>query len=81
MEPRRADHIDALVSAEIRAIKGRRGMEQQQLAALSGVPEGTLSRKSRDLGGPWRLDELQRIAAALGVPLADLIPGSTTTQE
>jgi hypothetical protein len=63
------------VSARIRRAIRRAGRAQTGVATMSGLSWPQWQRRMRgDVG--WRVDEVQRIAEHLGVPLADLIEGS-----
>ena len=56
-----------------RRIKDLRGeLAQEQLALAAGISTSTLSRIERELYQP-RLPTLRKIAAALGVPLTELL--------
>ena len=59
-------------AARIRGLLGERRLSGRQLADRMGRPATTLARR---LAGayPWDLDELDAVAAALEVPVADLI--------
>lgn len=61
------------VTTRIRETMKTRKVSQNELADLSGVPASSLSRYMRGLTSPT-LDHLARIADALNVPLADLMP-------
>lgn len=60
------------VAANVRAEMARRSYSQRQLAADLGIAQQGLSQR---LNGrvPFRVNELDRIAAILGVDLAALI--------
>lgn len=58
---------------EIRVALARQRRTQQWLAAEIHMSGPSLSRRLRGLRA-FRLDELERIAVALGVTLADLLP-------
>lgn len=67
--------LNAQVAAEVRAEMGRRGMSNAELARLLGVSEAwTTRRLGRRAESPLSLVDLQRIAAALRVPLAVFFP-------
>lgn len=62
-------------AARIRGILGERRLSGRQLAQRVGCPTTTLARRLTGVY-PLRLDELDAIAAALDVPVTDLItPG------
>lgn len=56
----------------IKAARRKAGMTQKELGAKLGVAYQTLAQWENDLRNP-KLDTLQRIASALGVPVQDLI--------
>lgn len=56
----------------IKAARKKAGMTQKELGAKLGVAYQTLAQWENDLRNP-KLDTLQRIAAALGVPVQELI--------
>jgi transcriptional regulator with XRE-family HTH domain len=60
------------VAARIAAMRGRRGMTQEALAARAQINRVTLARLERAMHPP-NLDTLERIARALGVGLVDLV--------
>ncbi|ADG97659.1 helix-turn-helix domain protein [Segniliparus rotundus DSM 44985] len=61
------------VAAEVRALLARRDMTRAQLAEKIGVEYPVLCRAVKGQR-PWRLDELQKVADALAVPVAQLLP-------
>ena len=61
------------VAANVRAEMGRQRVRQTQLAARLGVNDVWVSVRLRD-AQPISLDDLQRIADALGVTIIDLLP-------
>lgn len=52
---------------------GRADVSQQKLAAATGIPQSTLHRrlKAREERDSFTVDELEKIARALGVSIAD----------
>jgi transcriptional regulator with XRE-family HTH domain len=60
-------------TANIKAEMARAGVKQAQLAAALNLPQAAISRRLHDLT-PWRVNEVQAIAAFLGVPIAVLLP-------
>lgn len=56
----------------IKAARKKAGMTQKELGAKLGVAYQTLAQWENDLRNP-KLDTLQRIASALGVPVQELI--------
>lgn len=68
-----ADTLAGRIAHEVRAEMARQGLSQQQIADRLGW---TQRRVSRRLTGDRPIDasELEQLAAALGVPVARLIP-------
>jgi len=60
------------VTAEIRAELGRRRLSGRQLAAALGWSANYLSRRMTG-AVPWSTHEIEDIALALGVSLAELV--------
>ena len=60
------------VAAEVRAESARRRVTGRELSRRTGVPISTLSRWTSGQT-PIQLDDLDRIAAALGADVVDLI--------
>lgn len=56
----------------IKKHRQKQGMSQRQLAKLVGLDHRTISNFERDLTSP-KLSDLERISAALGVDLVDLL--------
>jgi transcriptional regulator with XRE-family HTH domain len=71
-EPGAVTKLNAAVAAEIRAILARRGWKQSQLAERLGVHEMWVSRRLRGVNA-ISVDDLERIAAALGIKPANLL--------
>jgi len=69
--------LASYVIGEILALMGRRRMNNTELGRRLGVPDYWVGRR---LNGriPMDLNDVQRIAAALGVPATDLFPQSKT---
>jgi transcriptional regulator with XRE-family HTH domain len=57
----------------IMELRRRRGLTQVQLAALTGIPQRTLSRLEHQQSGGVTLERLEAIADALGVNASRLI--------
>ncbi|MEZ4403038.1 MAG: XRE family transcriptional regulator [Kofleriaceae bacterium] len=66
--PRASEHL----AANVRAIREARGLSQQQIAKLAGVPRATWSHLESGVGNPT-LTVLTRVAAALQVRLDELL--------
>ena len=62
---------NALVAAKVRAEMGRVNVSQLRLSALTGIPHSTLNRRLKPAArrDSFSIEELDRIAHALGVPL------------
>jgi transcriptional regulator with XRE-family HTH domain len=58
------------VGQKIKQLRGE--LAQEQLALMAGISTSTLSRIERELYQP-RLPTLRKIAAALGVSIAELL--------
>ena len=72
---RRAGELHRGVAEEIGVLLFRRRMTALDLARRLGLSQSAMSR--RMVGDqPFDLDEIQRIAEALGVPVVDLLPRS-----
>ncbi len=69
----RAASLSADTAAEIRAWMGRLSVRQSELARRLGETDQWLSMRLRG-NTPIDLDELSRIADALGVLVKDLLP-------
>lgn len=65
------------VSAEVRAELGRRRMSQQALADLLGEGQWWVSKRLTNQN-PFTLEDLERIAVALGLPPQHFMPAETT---
>jgi transcriptional regulator with XRE-family HTH domain len=66
------DRLSRIVSIEVKVWMARRGMGQQALADQLGISRQALSAR---LTGrtQWTVDDLAAAAAALDVPVADLL--------
>lgn len=62
----------ATVADNIRAEMARGRVSQTRLAEVLGLSQTVVSKRLRGVT-PWRIDEVSAIAAALGVPFADLV--------
>lgn len=76
--PDPADLVDhrlvVSVGAAVRAGRRRLGLSVQSLAEHAGVSLGLVSQLERGIGNP-SLQSIQRVAAALGVPVGHLLDG------
>jgi len=68
-----AENLTHAVASGIRAEMARRGITQQTLAGLIDMSQQSLSRRLRG-EYPFDTAELERIGAALGVPVAEFLP-------
>jgi transcriptional regulator with XRE-family HTH domain len=66
-----AETIAARLARNVRHLREARGLTQQQMAKLSGVPRATWSHVESGAGNPT-LAVLHRIALALQVPIEEL---------
>ena len=64
----------------IRAVRVERGLTQKQLGDLCGMADSAIRRYESGRGNPTE-KTLKRIASALGVPLADLLPEPTEEEK
>ena len=71
--PERTATLTALVAAEIRAWMGRLNVRQSELARRMGESDQWMSMRLKGRT-PIDLNELQRIATALELTVADLMP-------
>lgn len=63
---------DVRIGRMVAALCELHGVQHRELAQMIAMPATTLSNKIKG-SRPWRADELDRIAAALGVPSALLM--------
>lgn len=72
-----------LLAWNLRLLRTERGLSQERLAADAGVDRAWVSELEREQGNT-SIDLLDRLAAALGVPIATLFrepePGETRPQ-
>lgn len=71
--------ISATVAANARAEMARAGLSGRKMAEKLGWSESTLARRLR--GEAFKVDELIAFAAALDIPVAQLMPASTDRQQ
>lgn len=64
--------------SNVRAEMARMGVTQVQLAAHLDMAQAAVSRRLTG-ATPWRIDELQAVAAFLGVPVTTLLPTEART--
>lgn len=68
--------LSARVARSVRAVLAQKRLTQEWLAEASGIPMRTLARRLHVRHpSPLSVEELAAIAAALGVGMADLLPG------
>lgn len=60
------------MAGEVRAAMGHAGISQRDLAATTGLPLVTLSRRLTGKGKPFDIGELALIADTLGLSLVEL---------
>ena len=70
--------VNERIGARVRALRGRERLSLEALAAASGVSRSALSLIERAESSPTAA-VLDRVASALGVPLASLFDGAETT--
>lgn len=71
--PERTATLTSLVAAEIRALMGRQDVRQSELARRMGESDQWMSMRLKGRT-PIDVNELQRIAVALGVRVHELLP-------
>ncbi len=66
------DHLSARLADNLRRLREARGLTQQDLCEASGVPRPTLAHLESGSANPT-LSVLARVAAALSVPMEELV--------
>lgn len=66
-------NYDELIGEIAHALMWRKHLTQTQVASILGIAQPTLNRKLRGTR-PWAVNELYALAAALDVPVTDLLP-------
>lgn len=61
-----------IVAANVRAEAARLGYNQVRLGKTLGISQGAITKRWRG-ARPWQLEELDSLATALGVSVADLV--------
>lgn len=61
--------VNALVSAQIKALRDDRGLSQEKLAELIGTKQSGISRLERVDYSAWKIETLRKLARAFGVRL------------
>ena len=61
-----------VVAANVRAEASRLGYNQVRLGKTLGISQGAITKRWRG-ERPWQLEELDSLASALGVSVADLV--------
>lgn len=61
-----------VVAANVRAEAARLGYNQVRLGQRLGISQGAITKRWRGVR-PWQLEELDGLATALGVSVADLV--------
>jgi transcriptional regulator with XRE-family HTH domain len=72
--------VSARLAVTIKALRLKRGFSQRQLAARMNTPRTYCSKLEQDKCCPT-LSSLENIAAALTVPMADLLAGPEQTRQ
>jgi predicted transcriptional regulator len=67
-----AEHVDGVVASEVSKQISKSGVTVVWLCEETGIPRSTLSRRLSSRSS-FTLNELQRIAEALRVPVSDLL--------
>jgi len=76
---RGAEHEETFeLGTRLRALREQRGLSLRSVAEEAGVSESFLSQVERGIASP-SIASLQRVAAALGTPLAPLFEGPRTS--
>jgi hypothetical protein len=65
-------------NARLRAVLAARGLDQLDVGRVLNLPASSVSRRFNGLI-PWRFSELQKIAAHLGLKVADITDETTQT--
>lgn len=76
MSPRGKVSARELLAANLRRLRVERGLSQEALAELAGIHRnylGGIERRERNVG----LDNLERLARALGISLSELLAAPT----
>jgi transcriptional regulator with XRE-family HTH domain len=60
---------NAFIAAQIRGLREKRGLSQEQLAALMGTKQSGVSRLEQSDYSIWKVETLRRLAKAFGVRL------------
>ncbi len=68
----RAHELAATIPHRIKELRTQRGLDPEALGARAGIASGRLADIEAGAGLP-SLEDLQRLAAALGVQLQDLL--------
>jgi len=64
-----SSHVDKTVAFQLRAIRGKQGLSQEQLAEMVGMNQNAISRLESEWYGKSTIRTLKRLAAALDVAL------------
>lgn len=70
---------DTDIGKRIRAIREKRGISQRELGDILGVTQQTIGQLENNKTSP-KIETLERVAAALNVPITALIEASTEAQ-
>lgn len=66
------EELSTAVAEQVRRLLDERGISGRELARLTGIPQRTIAKKVAGQH-PFDLDDLAKIAAALGVDVTDLL--------
>lgn len=78
--PELREPLTAVVSGEVRALMGRHGVSQTELAHWLGVNQTAISARLRGTT-EWKVREIERIAEGFGVHPAALMGGYATNPD
>src|SRR5260370_22124814 len=64
-----SSHVDKTIAFQLRAIRDKQGLSQEQLAEMVGMNQNAISRLESEWYGKATIRTLKRLAAALDVAL------------
>lgn len=73
------DGLAAVVAGRIRVEAVLQGLSQADLGDILGLSRSSVGHRCSGRV-PWTLDEVGRLASALGCPVGDLVPPRTPTR-
>jgi transcriptional regulator with XRE-family HTH domain len=74
-------NLAALIGQRVLELRKDQELTQDQLADISGVPQGTISRLERGVSGDVQISTVQKLATALGVSIEGLLTPSPETDD